>query len=130
MEAEMFRVYVKIDGTAFDVDAFQNEIGSRLGGTIRFRKKMHNGYVERGDRFWSSRTIESEYPEDDLSKLLIEMEGQLVKLAKTPAVRIIAEIVEYISEDQSPRGFFLAAEIIQLLARTGANLDMDIVRQP
>jgi uncharacterized protein DUF4279 len=124
----MFTVYVWVDGNAFDADAFQRTVGSRLGGTVVSRKQMRDGSVELREKSWKSPEIrvDSGYPEDQLQKLLMQMKPELAELAKVPGTRLIAEVVAYFDDPESVGGFFFSPEAIRLMAELGIGLDIDI----
>ncbi len=122
----MVKVYLRIDGDDFDADSFQRE----AGGTIDWRKRIHNGRVELCDKYWMSSvvTVEAEtHPEDALLKLLEELKTKIAKLANAEGIRRTAEIVEYIDDDNPARGWFFSVETLGLLAELSFELDIDVV---
>jgi len=127
----MFEVYLWIDGDGFDADTFQQSVGSRLGGAVMTRKRMRDGIVEVSGKYWKSRVvqIDSGHPEDDLVKLLTQLRPALAQIPKAPTIRRMAEIVEELSDEHQPQGFFFAVDTIELLAEMNFSLDIDVVRR-
>ena len=58
-----------------DADAFQRDVGAKFGGSVGSRKRMRDGVVESGPKYWTSRMIpiESGDPEDKLVELLTQL---------------------------------------------------------
>lgn len=127
-----FRTYVWVDGESFDADSFNaSSEDASLQGLVLSRKKLTNGKVESGGRYWKSEVIDvfSEYPEEALSKLLSRLKDELLRIRDLPGIRIVAELVAEYEDTDSMRGFFFTKENIRLLAELGANLDIDVVRK-
>lgn len=126
----MFTAYLWVDGTGFDADAFQRDVGAKFGGSVGSRKRMRDGVVESGPKYWTSRMIpiESGDPEDKLVELLTQLKPELIKLRAVPGVRLVVELVQEIKNLQSVRGVFFSTATLQLLAEMGVGLDIDIVR--
>jgi hypothetical protein len=127
----MFRIYLWIDGSNFDPDLFQTTTGAELGGQVVTTKRMREGSVEAGPKYWKSSEIQVDTrdPEDRLFKLLSRIKSDLDEVKKEVGVRLVAEIVEYVDDLDSLQGFFFSSELVQLLAEMGLGLDIDIVRR-
>jgi len=126
------RVYVKIFGPSFDAEAFQRAIGSKHGGQVRVTQRIQDGSVEVSGRYWRSKIVEVGYAEDPgeaLFQLLSEIEAILVGVAKEPSTCVTAEVVEEIDDLEALVGFYFSRDLIRLLARISADIDVDIVRR-
>ena len=126
-----FPVYLWIDGSDFDPDLFQRTTGAELGGQVVTTKRMRDGAVQAGPKYWKSSEIQVDTrdPEDHLYKLLSRIKSGLGGVKQQVGVRLVAEIVEYVDDLESVQGFFFSPEVVQLLAEMGLGLDIDIVRR-
>ncbi len=66
-------------------------------------------------------------PEDRLSDLVASFERVVHQVQQSPDVKYWAEMVAYYSPSDSPRGFYVPANLIKSLASIGASLDIDVV---
>jgi hypothetical protein len=124
----MLQVYLWIDGSNFDPDEFHRTVGSKLGGSVVSTKRMRDGSVQPGPKFWRSRVVPvvSQDPENQLHELLVQMKPELTNLKNVSGMRLGAEVVEEVDEMDALRGFFFPRETIELLAEMGLGLDIDI----
>jgi hypothetical protein len=125
----MHRIYIRIDGEGFDPDRFQDEHGKELGGSVGVIKRVcADGTHEVARTNWKSEIVQSRSgdPEDDLTKLLLQLKPVLLAIKDKQDIRVIAQVVQDVSRHDEASGVFLPREAIQLLADVGASFDFDI----
>jgi hypothetical protein len=119
-------VYLWVDGRDFDPDAFNKSMDPSLKGNIENRKRAENDFTKK---YWKSKEIQVEpkdNAEDCLYNLLVSYKSALLSLDSIENKRIFAEIVVRYSDLDSIRGFYFPQKLLCLLAKVGAELDIDV----
>lgn len=126
----MFRAYIWIDGETFDPAAFQRFLPKDACGTVEKRKQIVDGVVIQGATYWKSEVVTAAgfLPESSLEVLLRRYAEAMPQARVLNATRVVLEVVIEYSEGQEPQGLFLTEELVQLLARVGAAIDIDVAR--
>lgn len=124
-----FKIYISVEGPEFDPGVLNSLLASPLRGNVKERKNLSE--TSRNQRiYWESKelVITSGFPEDALRDLLSSYDSVFLQvLTENDGIKISAQIVEERGEDESPRGFFVSSSLIEMLARLGADLDLDII---
>lgn len=79
--------------------------------------------------YWQSKQVDTEQnPEGALAALLSDLVVSLREIADTDSVKISAQIVASIADDDGVRGYYFSPDLMSMLAGLRADLDIDVVR--
>jgi len=124
-----FEFNVHIDGEGFDPQQFNESIDPAARGVVRTIRPGNAETATQPVTYWQSKTVSvvSGSRNEPVREILNFLRPKLQELKKLPDVRILASVGGYFDDAESLSGFFFPAEIIELLATVGADLDVDIV---
>lgn len=127
VEMMKFRAYVRVEGSDFDAEAFNHSLPAELRGEVKCRRFVKERVGGPAREFWESRGVESvDRPEDALHEHLKHLEEVLAASKAGCALKISAQIVFYYCDEDDRRGFYFPNELIALLSRLEADLDVDV----
>lgn len=129
----MYRLYVRLSGDNFDCGDFHERHGHDLGGRIHVTKRKRDDVVQDVGCLWHSESQElgsSAEIDEKIIELANRIKGPLEAYCATrgrPDICMI--LVWYYAHHEGPRGVFLSAESIQVLAQLNAGFDYDLSRK-
>lgn len=118
--------YIRIEGEESRLQALGHDLAGKLDGNISRRRSTGYPLADSQLSYWMSKKIDSTI--ESLSCDLISFLQPVVELPHIDkGVRVTVVVVATCHEEGEQPGLYLAAELVHLMGKIGADLDYDVV---